>query len=120
MCGSAANAADTLASSPAADSDGMQKVANRELVSAPNTFEFDDIAVQAIPEPAIWMMLILGTVGAGFAMRRPASESIGRVRYLRPVSAKPLNNLSGDPHARSRFLLKGLLRWYATSQQGPG
>ena len=82
LCGSAANAADTLASSPAADSDGMQKVANRELVSAPNTFEFDDIAVQAIPEPAIWMMLILGTVGAGFAMRRPASESIVRVRYL--------------------------------------
>ena len=82
MCGSAANAADTITSTPLANSDATQKMANLELVSAQTAFEFFPIAILAVPEPATWMLLIMGMLGVGFAMRRPASESTVRVRYL--------------------------------------
>ncbi len=47
-----------------------------------NAFEIDNIAFQAVPEPATWMMLILGMLGVGFAMRRRSSEQNVRVRYV--------------------------------------
>jgi hypothetical protein len=50
--------------------------------SGTNAFEIDNIAFQAVPEPATWMMLILGMLGVGFAMRRRTSEPSVRVRYV--------------------------------------
>jgi hypothetical protein len=47
-----------------------------------NAFEIDNLAVQAVPEASTWMMLILGMLGVGFAMRRRTSESAMRVRYV--------------------------------------
>lgn len=35
-----------------------------------NSFEFDDLAVAAIPEPSTWMMMLLGFAAVGFGMRR--------------------------------------------------
>lgn len=41
--------------------------------STQNSFEFDDLAVRAVPEPATWMMMILGFGAVGFGMRRRRS-----------------------------------------------
>jgi PEP-CTERM motif len=35
-----------------------------------NAFEFDDMAVAAVPEPSTWMMMLLGFAAVGFSMRR--------------------------------------------------
>ena len=35
-----------------------------------NAFEFDDLAVAAVPEPSTWMMMLLGFAAVGFSMRR--------------------------------------------------
>jgi hypothetical protein len=48
--------------------------------SGVNAFEIDNIA--AVPEPSTWLMLILGMLGVGFAMRRRTSEQTTRVRYV--------------------------------------
>jgi hypothetical protein len=48
--------------------------------SGTNAFEIDNIA--AVPEPSTWLMLILGMLGVGFAMRRRSSEQDVRVRYV--------------------------------------
>ena len=37
--------------------------------SGGNSFEFDDIAVSAVPEPGAWSMMILGLAGLGAALR---------------------------------------------------
>lgn len=47
-----------------------------------NAFEIDNVSIQAVPEPATWMMLILGMLGVGFAMRRRTSEPTVRIRYV--------------------------------------
>jgi len=47
-----------------------------------NAFEIDNVAVQAVPEASTWMMLILGMLGVGFAMRRRSSEQAVRIRYV--------------------------------------
>ncbi len=40
------------------------------FISTTNAFEFDNIAIAAVPEPATWGMLILGFGAIGAAMRR--------------------------------------------------
>ncbi len=35
-----------------------------------NSFEFDDLAVQAVPEPSTWLMMLMGFAAVGFTMRR--------------------------------------------------
>jgi hypothetical protein len=42
--------------------------------STQNSFEFDNLAIQAVPEPATWMMMILGFGAVGYAMRRRRSK----------------------------------------------
>ena len=35
-----------------------------------NSFEFDDLAIQAVPEPSTWLMMLVGFAAVGFGMRR--------------------------------------------------
>jgi len=59
-----------------------QSVAKLKFTSTSNAFEFDNVAVTAaVPEPTTWMMLILGMLGVGFAMRRKSSDDSVRIRY---------------------------------------
>ena len=37
--------------------------------SSQNSFEFDNLAVAAVPEPATWLMMLLGFGAIGFSMR---------------------------------------------------
>jgi len=46
-----------------------------------NAFEIDNIAIQAVPEPGTWLMMILGMLGVGFAMRRRPAEPAMRIRF---------------------------------------
>lgn len=46
-----------------------------------NAFEVDNIAIQAVPEPVTWLMMMLGMLGVGFAMRRTPDTNV-RVRYV--------------------------------------
>ncbi len=49
--------------------------------SSSDSFELDNVAIQAVPEPATWMMMILGMLGVGFAMRRRPAEPAMRIRF---------------------------------------
>ena len=40
------------------------------LSSTANAFEIDNIAINAVPEPGTWAMMLLGFGGIGLAMRR--------------------------------------------------
>ena len=41
-----------------------------------NSFEFDNVTVAAVPEPATWAMMILGFLGVGFmAYRRKSTPA---------------------------------------------
>jgi PEP-CTERM motif len=44
-----------------------------QMSSSQNAFEIDDIAVNAVPEPSTWAMMLLGFGAIGFAMRRRKS-----------------------------------------------
>lgn len=35
-----------------------------------NAFEFDNLAVAAVPEPSTWLMMLMGFAAVGFSMRR--------------------------------------------------
>lgn len=35
-----------------------------------NSFEFDDLAIAAVPEPSTWLMMLMGFAAVGFGMRR--------------------------------------------------
>lgn len=48
-------------------------VAGIRLTSTQNAFELDNIAVNPVPEPATWAMMLLGFGAVGFAMRRRRS-----------------------------------------------
>lgn len=41
-----------------------------KLESGTNSFEIDNVATRAVPEPAAWLLMILGFGGVGAAMRR--------------------------------------------------
>lgn len=48
----------------------MSNAASLRLTSNTNAFEVDNFAVQAVPEPKTWGMMLLGFGAIGFAMRR--------------------------------------------------
>ena len=48
--------------------------------STGNAFEFDNVAVQAVPEPTTWMLMLMGMAGIGFSMRRKRDTKL-RVRF---------------------------------------
>ena len=48
----------------------MSDVAGLRLSSTQNAFEVDNLAINAVPEPATWAMMLLGFGAVGFAMRR--------------------------------------------------
>lgn len=45
-----------------------------------NAFEFDNVAVNAVPEPTTWMLMLMGMAGIGFSMRRKRDTKL-RVRF---------------------------------------
>ena len=51
-----------------------------EFNSTQNAFEFDNVAVQAVPEPTTWMLMLMGMAGIGFSMRRKRDTKL-RVRF---------------------------------------
>lgn len=50
------------------------------LRSNQNAFETDNFAINAVPEPATWAMMLLGFGAIGFGMRRRRSDTV-RVRF---------------------------------------
>lgn len=51
------------------------------LSSTSNAFETDNFAIQAVPEPGTWLMMLLGFGVLGGAMRAGKRQSAPRVRY---------------------------------------
>lgn len=49
--------------------------------SSLNAFEVDNVSVRAVPEPSTWLLMILGMLGIGFAMRRRPAEEGQRIRF---------------------------------------
>jgi PEP-CTERM motif len=47
-----------------------------------NAFEVDNVAIRAVPEPATWLMMMLGFGGVCFAMRRRPAKATMRVRFV--------------------------------------
>lgn len=47
--------------------------------STSNAFEFDNVAVAAVPEPGVWAMMLLGFAAIGFSLRR--RDNSKRVRF---------------------------------------
>lgn len=47
-----------------------QQAVNFNMTSTQNAFEIDNIAVNPVPEPATWAMMLLGFGAAGYSMRR--------------------------------------------------
>lgn len=48
--------------------------------STQNAFEFDNVSVAAVPEPAAWMLMLMGMAAVGFSMRRKEKHTV-RVRF---------------------------------------
>ncbi len=53
-------------------------VGGMQLSSTRNAFEIDDIAVNGVPEPATWAMMLLGFGALGFAMRRNRRTAVSQ------------------------------------------
>ncbi len=49
------------------------------LVSDTNAFEIDDIAINAVPEPATWALMLFGFGAVGFAMRRRRAPALAQL-----------------------------------------
>lgn len=85
MCGSSASAAETIAPSEpsqATNVSAAQDETELDVVLSQTAFELGNGSNPTVPEPTTWIMLILGLLAVGFAMRRPASDSTVRVRYF--------------------------------------
>lgn len=50
------------------------------LTSSQNAFEIDNLAINPVPEPATWAMMLLGFGGIGLAMRR--KRTTGRLAQI--------------------------------------
>jgi hypothetical protein len=51
------------------------------LTSTQNAFEVDNFAINGVPEPTTWAMMLLGFGAIGFAMRRRKdTRALGRIR----------------------------------------
>jgi len=44
-----------------------------------NAFEIDNLAINPVPEPATWAMMLLGFCGIGMAMRRRSTHGLAQV-----------------------------------------
>ena len=49
------------------------------LTSNTNAFEIDNMAINAVPEPGTWAMMLLGFGAIGFAMRRRATPKLAQL-----------------------------------------
>lgn len=49
------------------------------LTSTTNAFETDNFAINAVPEPATWMMMLLGFGAAGYSLRRQRKSSLAQL-----------------------------------------
>jgi hypothetical protein len=49
------------------------------MTSTQNAFEIDDIAVNGVPEPGTWAMMLLGFGAIGFAMRRSRRKPLAQL-----------------------------------------
>ena len=54
---------------------GMGAITSAQFASTSNSFEFDNIGVAAVPEPATWAMMILGFGLVGGALRRRSAQA---------------------------------------------
>lgn len=63
------------------DAPTQAAIASARFSSRFNAFEVDNIAIRAVPEPGTWLMMILGMLGVGFAMRRRPAEEGARIRF---------------------------------------
>lgn len=63
------------------DAATQNAAAKVRLLSSRNAFEIDNFAIQAVPETSTWVMMILGMLGVGFAMRRRPAEPAMRIRF---------------------------------------
>ena len=45
-------------------------IVGAEFRSTENSFEFDNLAIAAIPEPSTWLMMLMGFAAVSFTMRR--------------------------------------------------
>ncbi len=50
------------------------------FTSSQQSFEFDNVAVQPIPEPGVWAMMLIGFAAMGFSLRRREKTKL-RVRF---------------------------------------
>ncbi|WP_339037655.1 PEP-CTERM sorting domain-containing protein [Bradyrhizobium symbiodeficiens] len=56
---------------------GSKNIASIDFTSGRAAFEFDNLTVAAVPEPATWAMMILGFLGLGFLGYRKSSKTGG-------------------------------------------
>lgn len=54
---------------------GAQRVTKVEFLSSGNSFEFDSLAGDAVPEPGVWAMMIIGFGAVGAVLRRRRTAS---------------------------------------------
>ncbi len=52
------------------DTKGGSKIVGAQFASSENSFEFDNLAISAVPEPATWGMMLLGFGAVGSVVRR--------------------------------------------------
>lgn len=57
----------------------MSDVAGLRLSSSQNAFEVDNLAINAVPEPGTWAMMLLGFGAIGFAIRRRRAPAIAQL-----------------------------------------
>jgi PEP-CTERM motif len=53
---------------------GAVNVSSVAFRSTQNSFEFDNVAVAAVPEPGAWMLMLMGFAAVGFSLRRKSTE----------------------------------------------
>jgi hypothetical protein len=57
-------------------SDGTDYFTGITLTTSQNSFEIDNLAVQGVPEPATWGVMLMGFGGIGAMMRRRRAVAI--------------------------------------------
>lgn len=57
-------------------------ITQARLDSTRDAFEIDNFGVQGVPEPATWLMMMLGFGAIGFTLRRRPSQPKVRVRFV--------------------------------------
>lgn len=57
----------------------LGNVSYLRLSSSVNAFEIDDLAINPVPEPATWALMLLGFGGIGLAMRRRRKPALAQL-----------------------------------------